>query len=80
MFAAEAQAETELERACGLAVLAGDVVHGILQRRKAARDLLQETLARLGQRKLSRVALEQAHAQVSLEAGDVLAHGCGREA
>jgi hypothetical protein len=57
----------------GLAVVGVDAGHGLLQRGQRGADLRQEALAALGQRQAARAALEQPHAQASLQPRHVLA-------
>lgn len=80
VVAAEGQPHADLQRAAGLVADAGDVGESGLDALQAAADLLQETLPGFGQGQAPGAALEQAHAEVAFQAGDVLAHPGRRQA
>ena len=78
--AAEGVAHADLERARRIFVDAADAGHGSLQRRQRALDVAQETLAGFGQCQPTGAALEQAYAEIALEACHVLADAGRRQA
>ena len=77
--AAEGLAHAHLERAGRLVVDPARAGHRGLQRGERTVHLAQEPLAAFGQRQPTRAALEQAHAQIGLEPGHVLADAGWRQ-